>query len=208
VLLDPERVSAVLSPLRRRMLALLATPDSATGLAKRLDLPRQNVNYHLRELEQAGFLELVEERPRRGLTERMLRATSQAFLVNPAVLGPVAERADTFRDRFSSAYLIASAARTIQDVAVLRQRAQAVSQRLATATLETAVHFASPAELRAYTEDLMAALAKLAERYDRPDTPGARAYRVCAGVHPRITKTQQQAIAEATAAAHPLKEES
>ena len=58
---DPDRAATALSPDRRRLLSALAEePDSATGLAERLGDSRQRLNYHLRELERAGFLELVE----------------------------------------------------------------------------------------------------------------------------------------------------
>ena len=40
----------------------------------------------------AGLLDLVEERPRRGFTERILAARADAFVVDPAVLGAVAAR--------------------------------------------------------------------------------------------------------------------
>ena len=52
VLEDDARVGAILSPLRRRILDRLHQgPDSATGLSRKLALPRQMLNYHLRELE-------------------------------------------------------------------------------------------------------------------------------------------------------------
>ena len=47
---EPEKVRAALSPLRRQLLELLQEPASATQLAAALELPRQRVNYHLREL--------------------------------------------------------------------------------------------------------------------------------------------------------------
>ncbi len=71
---EPEKVRVALSPIRRQLLDLLREPSSATQLAAALELPRQRVNYHLRELEKAGLVELVEERQRRGFIERILRA--------------------------------------------------------------------------------------------------------------------------------------
>ena len=41
-----------------------------TTVAGQLGIPRQKVNYHLRTLESHGLVVFVEERPRRGLTER------------------------------------------------------------------------------------------------------------------------------------------
>ena len=47
---DPERALLALSPIRRRLLEALREPGSAASLAKRLDLPRQQLGYHLRAL--------------------------------------------------------------------------------------------------------------------------------------------------------------
>jgi DNA-binding transcriptional ArsR family regulator len=63
---EPDRLRAALTPLRRRLLELLRVPTSATELAATLGLPRQKVNYHVRALEAAGLVRLVEERQRRG----------------------------------------------------------------------------------------------------------------------------------------------
>ena len=62
---------------RLRLVRELVEPDSAAGLAKRLGLPRQRLNYHLRELEAAGLLELVEERRRGNCVERIVRAVAR-----------------------------------------------------------------------------------------------------------------------------------
>ena len=53
-------------------------PASATEVAARLGESRQRVNYHVRALERGGLVELVEERARRGCTERVVRATADA----------------------------------------------------------------------------------------------------------------------------------
>ena len=55
-------------------------------LAGKLGLPRQNVNYHLRALERHGLVELVEERRRGNMTERLLRATALSYVISPAAL--------------------------------------------------------------------------------------------------------------------------
>src|SRR6266704_348815 len=69
---EPDRVLTALSPLRRKLLNRLREPSSATQLAAALGLPRQRVNYHLRTLEAAGLVELVELRQRRGCVERIV----------------------------------------------------------------------------------------------------------------------------------------
>src|SRR4051812_33494880 len=85
---DPDRLRAALTPLRRQLLERLRRPASATEVGVELGLPRQRVNYHLRALENCGLVELVEERQRRGCTERILQTAADAFVVDPAVLSP------------------------------------------------------------------------------------------------------------------------
>ena len=195
VLTDTSQLAAALSPLRMRVLREMHQPESATSLAPRLGLSRQTVNYHLRELEREGFLEVVEERPRRGCVERLLKVTSRAFVVNPALLGALADDPDQARDRFSSAFLLATATGLIRDVAVLSQRARAVEQRLATFTMDCEIGFASPAAFRAFTEELALRIATLASKYDNT-TDRSRRFRVIVGSHPVVTKTAADAAAE------------
>ena len=194
VLTDSSRLAAVLSPLRMRVLEEMKEPESATSLAPRLGVSRQKLNYHLRELEREGFLEVVEERRRRGCIERVLKVTSRSFVVNPALLGGLAS--DEARDRFSTSYLLATASATIRDVAVLSQRARAVDERLATFTMDTEVRIISPAAFRSFTGELASAVARLASKYD-DTTPKSRRFRVVLGSHPVVTKTEADAAAEA-----------
>ena len=159
-----------LPPLRRRILEELDDPASAAAVAARLDVPRQKVNYHLRALERDGLVELVDERPRRGFVERRLRAVA--------------------RDRFSSAYLHAAAARLASDVAALRRRAADAGETPATATVEAEIRFASPRDLRAFAEQLAAETGRLAAKYDRPNVVHARPFRLVTGLHSAITKEE------------------
>jgi len=195
----PGQVAAVLTPLRQRILGSLARPASATGLARRFDLPRQKINYHLRELEREGLVELAETRRRRGCVERVLRQTARAYVINPVLLGDLGEDPAQMQDRFSSAYLMAAASRTVRDVGTLRSRADAVEKRLTTLTVESEIAFESPEDLTAFSEELTAAVAALAARYNRPRSQRARTYRFVMGAHPKITKTEKDARAEADA---------
>lgn len=198
VLTDARQLAAALSPLRMRVLRETQDPQSATTLAPRLGLSRQTLNYHLRALEREGFLEVVEQRPRRGCIERMLQVTSRAFVVSPALLGTLSDDPDQARDRFSSAFLVATATRLIRDVALLGQRARAVEQRLATFTMDTDVAIESPAALRAFTEELAAAVTTIAAKYDSPAAKSRR-FRLVLGAHPAVTKSDRDAAAETAA---------
>jgi hypothetical protein len=146
---------------------------------------RQKLNYHVRVLEDLGLLRLVELRQRRGCQERLLQTSARTLVVAPEVLGDVATEPEERQDRFSSAYLVRTAAQLMGDVAALREGAREAGQRLATVTQETEIHFRSPADMRAFTEKLTAAISELVAEYDRPDDPGGRPYRLILGMHPR-----------------------
>jgi predicted ArsR family transcriptional regulator len=163
-----------LTPLRRRLLTELREPASATGLAARLGETRQRINYHLRELEKSGLLELVEVRQRRGREERLLRATARTVVVSPAMVGP----RDLEQDRFAVDTLLAAAASTVDIVARQRAAAAAAGKRLVTFTVEAEIGFDRPADI----SDFASRLASLIASYDRPSA--TRRYRVVVGGHP------------------------
>jgi len=161
----------------------LSEPDSAAGLARKVNLPRQKVNYHLRELEAAGLVELVEERRKGNCTERIVRAVARSYLISPEVLGdgvpgPMA------KDRYSSANLLSAAAQTIRDVGMLRDQAAQAGKALATLAIEAHVRFASDADRNAFAEDLGNEFAKLVAEYHDADAAGGRDYRFLVGGHP------------------------
>jgi DNA-binding transcriptional ArsR family regulator len=177
---DPAAAVVALDPVRARLLAELAEPASATALAARLDLPRQKVNYHLRALEAHGLVELVEERPRRGLTERVLVASASSYVVSPAALGDAAGDPARTADRLSARYLVALAARAVREVGQLLRR----GGRVATLAIDTEIRFRSAAERAAFTDDLAAAVTHLAARYH--DDAG-RPHRLVVLAHPKET---------------------
>lgn len=68
---DLSSLRVLAHPLRLRMLSLLTgSPLSATDLGHELGVSQALASYHLRQLHQAGVIELAEVRPRRGGRER------------------------------------------------------------------------------------------------------------------------------------------
>ncbi|MEU3167934.1 helix-turn-helix domain-containing protein [Streptosporangium sp. NPDC006930] len=203
---EPDRLRVALTPIRRRLLVRLREPASAVQLATELELPRQRVGYHLRVLEEAGLIELVEERPRRGFVERVMRVTANAFLVDPGVLtspneadeagkadgadggeggddgaAGVAEGFCRVADQYAAEHLVEVAADTVRDVTRMAAAADRKGVRLLTFTLEARVRFAEPGDVHDFTDALADALSQVAARFD---TPGGRPYRLVAGGHP------------------------
>src|ERR1700759_2730468 len=119
-------------------------------LAGRLGIPREKVNYHLRQLEAHGLVELTEERAHGGITERVLAATARAYAIAPGELAPGG-------DRLSARYLVAVAARLVREVGRLARRGPA-----ATLTIDTTIEFATPSARAAFADELTAAVASLA----------------------------------------------
>lgn len=181
---QPTVAVAVLDPVRAKVLAVLAEPGSATTVANALGEPRQKVNYHLRTLEDHGLVRLVEERPRRGLTERVMVASARSYVLSPEVLGEsAADPACT--DRLSTRYLIAIAARMVREVAGLARRAEKTRRPLATLAIDTEIRFASAADRAAFTNELTGLVTSLAARYHAEASPGGRWHRLVIVAHPR-----------------------
>jgi DNA-binding transcriptional ArsR family regulator len=185
------RAAAMLHPMRLRILDVLREPGSASTVARQLGLPRQKVNYHLRELEKAGFLDEIEQRRAGNCIERIVRAKATHYLINPEILGALAADGGSVEDRVSSTYLIALAAGAIRDVAALQQRAAKAKKRVATFALQTDIRFASAEDRKEFTEELANAVARLVAKYHDDETAGGRAFRFIVGAYPVRTQTSK-----------------
>lgn len=193
VIEDPAAAEATLDPIRTRILRELTDPGSATQLAARLGLPRQKVNYHLRTLEQHGLVELVEERRRGNVTERILRATASSYLISPAALASVAPDPQRFSDRFSAFWLLALAGRLVQEVGRLIAGAAAARQELATFAIDGDITFSSAADRAAFAEELGEAVTRLVDNYHDggpghqvASRPAGRRHRLVVALHPAL----------------------
>jgi DNA-binding transcriptional ArsR family regulator len=182
---DADKARVGLTSIRRRMLERLREPGSAVRLAEDLGISRQKIGYHLRALEGAGLIRLVEERPRRGFTERIFVACADAFVIDPAMMGAPPPSATDAQDRFASDHLVRTAAAVVRDVARMREAAHEQGTRLLTLTVETEVAFATPADFDRFTEELSEAVAVLARRYTT-SSKKVRRYRLLAAAHPAV----------------------
>jgi DNA-binding transcriptional ArsR family regulator len=181
---DVQRVRALVRGPRLRLLeALREQPDSASGLAQRLGMPRQTINYHLRQLEQAGLVELVEERGHGRCVERVVAPAAAAFSVSPAALGPLAPRSDDVGDRGSAEYLAARAGEVVRDVGLLLNGPEPVP----TLTLETQIRFAGADERSAFARDLQEAVELLVSRYHDGRARGGRSFTLLVAAHPETS---------------------
>jgi DNA-binding transcriptional ArsR family regulator len=181
VIEDPAAAAVALDPIRARLLAELTEPASAAGLAGRVGLSRQKVNYHLNALEAHGLVELAEARVRGGITERVMRATALSYVVSPAALDASGADPERTSDRLSARYLVALAGRLVREVAALAARAEEAGKRLPTMAIDTEIRFRSAEDRAAFADDLTNAVLDLAARYHHDD---GRPHRLVVAAHP------------------------
>ncbi|WP_433208594.1 ArsR/SmtB family transcription factor [Dactylosporangium sp. CS-047395] len=186
VIEEPAAAEVALDPVRARLLALLGEPHSATSLAALVGLPRQKVNYHLKALEAHGLVELVEERRKGNMTERVLRAAAASFVISPIALSAVQPDPARSPDRLSARWLLALAARLVRETGQLITGAEKAGKPVATFALDGTVRFASAADRAAFAQELTAAVTALVSRYHDEAAPGGREHRVIVAIHPSI----------------------
>jgi DNA-binding transcriptional ArsR family regulator len=186
VIEDPATAEVSLDPVRARLLAELAEPNSATTLAAKVGLPRQKVNYHLRTLEQHGLVELAEERRKGNMTERVMRATAASYVISPTALAAVQPDPERAPDRLSARWLLAVAARLVRDVGNLITGAAKADKKVATFALDGEIRFATAADRAAFAVELATAVTTLVAKYHDESAAGGRAHRVVVAVHPSI----------------------
>lgn len=188
---EPAQAAILLHhPLRLKILAALLDPDSATGVARRMKLPRQTVNYHVRELARARFLTRAGRRRRRHLFEQCYVATARGYVLSPELLGKLAADPAQVADTFSAKYLLGLASKLQSELARSAELAAAEGKRLATLSINTELRFISPDQRAAFTAELQRAIVEVAGRHSSPfsKTDGSptegRPFRLVVGCYP------------------------
>jgi DNA-binding transcriptional ArsR family regulator len=187
---EMPRATALLHPLRLRILQELREPDSAAGLARRLRLSRQKINYHVRELARARFLERAGQRRRRNMIERRYRTTAQGYILSPELLGRLGMPREQAEDAFSAAQLLGLLSLSQAELGRARREACEQGKRLTSLSMNTELRFESAEQGARFTEELQRAMVEVTARYASPFTrddgssaPG-RPYRLILGCYP------------------------
>jgi DNA-binding transcriptional ArsR family regulator len=195
---DVPRAAALLHPLRLRILDALREPDSAAGLARRLRLPRQRVNYHVRELARTHFLERAGQRRRRNMIERRYRTSAQGYILSPELLGRLGLPREQAEDAFSASYLLGLLALGQSELGRAAREASSQSKRLATLSLSTELRFESAEQRGRFAEELRRAVVDVVARHASPalrddGSPGpGRPYRLLLGSYPIPPKPPEE----------------
>jgi len=220
VLRGGERLSAGLSvvreaaqaaallyhPLRLRILAALVAPDSATGVARRMNLPRQTVNYHVRELARARLLTRAGRRRRRRMYEQCYVATARGYVLSPELLGTLAADPAQVADTFSAKYLLGLASKVQSELGRASQLAAKEGKRLATLSINTELRFTSPEQRAAFTGELQRGIMEVVGRHSSPyrkedgSAGEGRPFRLVLGCYPIPKEKEETQHANASVA--------
>lgn len=177
-------------PLRLKILAALLAPDSATGVARRMNLPRQTVNYHVRELARAKLLARAGRRRRRRMYEQCYVATARGYVLSPELLGKLAADPAQVADAFSASYLVGLASKMQTELGRVSELAQKAGKRLATLSINTELRFVSAAQRARFTEELQQAIVEVVGRHSSPfrnadgSATEGRPFRLVLGCYP------------------------
>ena len=189
---DVARASALLSPLRLEILRLARQPISASELSRLLKLPRQRVNYHVRQLARSGFLKQAGRRRRRNMIEQRYTSSADGYLLSPELLGAVGADWRRIEDATSAAYLLALCCQMETDLCRLRRGSQKTETDVSTVSLKSQFRFENDQRRQACTRALREAVIRIiAEHttpYLRPDgSPAAGLpYRLVLGCYPYL----------------------
>jgi DNA-binding transcriptional ArsR family regulator len=180
-------LQALAHPIRVQALEALREPASAATVARRIGLPRQKVNYHLKELERAGLITQVGERRVGNFVESLYRAVARTFIVSPEVAWADARRLDTLHSQHSLETLVLLGERLQHDAAALLDRAAFDGEQVPSASVVAEARFASEGERESFFREYVKATARLLEQYgNKRGSP----YRVVLAAYPDTERSE------------------
>jgi DNA-binding transcriptional ArsR family regulator len=175
-----DQVAALAHPLRRRILAALAEPASPADVARKLGLPAQLANYHVRALAAAGLAEQVEVRQRRNLLERRFRAVARTFSLAASL--PLSDQQRELLQQDVALQELVHTADGMRRAALgLLDQAANVERHLAAITLD--VELGDQADRAAFVRAVVDAVQRAAEPYRAQKQQSS--YRVQLAIYPR-----------------------
>lgn len=176
------QLAAILHPLRRHVLAELAEPASPAEVARRVGIPAQLANYHIRALEAVGLASEVETVRRRNFLEHRFRAIARSFTLSTRL--PLS---DEQRRRLQSDGTLQQLVQTgdaIRQDALQLLDASEIGCPLAAAALSIDVQLADGADRQAFVQAMAEAVRRAAEPFRRAPGPRTLQYRTHFAIYP------------------------
>src|SRR3989442_9945629 len=167
IIRDLDRAYSLLHPVRRRILEMLREPESSAGISHRLKLPRQKVNYHVKEMARTHLLVPAGRKRKRRFYEQCYVASAKAYVLSPELLGRLAADAGTMPDRLSAGDLLGLAAQMQKE----GNRAMDLTpggKKVATLSLNGEVRFTSADQGEGFTRAPEKATVAVGGEHTRP----------------------------------------
>ncbi len=161
-------------------------------------MPRQVLNYHVKEMARARLLRPAGRRKRRAFFEQCYVASAVGYVLSPQILGELSAKPGAARDRFSATFLMGLASQIQSEVGDAMERAEQEGKRVSTLGMSTEISFASAEQRGEFAQALDAAVIGVIERHTTPyrDAGGkvgeGRAYRLVLGCYPIAEKGNAQ----------------
>jgi DNA-binding transcriptional ArsR family regulator len=166
VVSEMRRATTLLHPLRLQILESLGEPESASGLARRLLLAPQKVNYHLRKLERARFVKCVGQRHLGSKTERRYVKTALSYVLSPELLGSLGIRKGAEDCRGLTQLVAMLAAAQAQIAGIIRETTENTEPGGESTSIDLC--FSHSEQHAQFIEDVRDAVAAAAARHSLP----------------------------------------
>jgi hypothetical protein len=179
---DPVAIACATHPVRTAILESLRSPSTAAAVARMIGQTRQNVTYHIRELERAGLVRHVGERHAGTFIEQLYQAVATTFVISTrSTWADPQARARTLADEASLGELFEAGERLQRDTAALLDRAVFDGEHIPSASVATDVRFADQASRESFLREYIDGLTALTRKYgDRQGAP----YRLLLAAYP------------------------
>ncbi len=178
---DPNTLAALAHPIRRQMLDGLREPVTAAGLARKLGLPRQQANYHLKSLEKAELVKPAGERRKGHLIEKLYEAVAGTLVLSPEVAWDSSDRQRALNDQVALNHLVKLGNQIQRDASGLLDRAAFDGDEISSASVEAEVSFTDEAARTAFMEEYLKLLGPL---LDKHGAQSGLPYRVAVAIYP------------------------
>lgn len=163
---DPTVIAAAMHPVRAAILDAMRDPSTAAAAARAIGQSRQNVAYHVRELERVGLLRSVGQRQNGNFVEQVYQVVAQTLVISPScVWGDPAPRAKALADQLSLGELVKAGERLQRDGALLLDRAAFDGEEIASASVATDIRFPSKQAREAFLREYLETLTALARKH-------------------------------------------
>ncbi|MCZ6888479.1 MAG: helix-turn-helix domain-containing protein [Gammaproteobacteria bacterium] len=181
VLADLKQIQALAHPIRVRVLDALRSPNSAAGVARAIGGSRQNVNYHLKELERAGLVRHAGERRKGNFVEQLFQSIAKRFVVSSRFAWDQERLGTALADQASLARLQDLGETLQRDAAGLIDRAAFDGEEIPSATVDAEVRFADSEARANFLEEYIELLKPLLAKYK---SSSGLLYRVAMAAYP------------------------